>query len=272
MMTAVIGAIIGDVVGSRFERHNHKSKKFELFTTKNKFTDDTVMTLAVADAIMDMVAQGLVLGRDDLAIQNLVITAMQKLGKAYPLAGYGLKFSRWLRSNNPKPYGSYGNGAAMRISPVADLPLSSQDQDYLAGLITAVSHDAEEGLLGASAMVTAITTGKYQQDKALIAGKMANAYPLDFTLEDIRPTYQFDVSCAGSIPVVFQAFLESKDFEDAIRNAISVGGDSDTIASMAGAIASAHYQSIPDDIVIKTLTYLPEDLRTIFIKWQSFIG
>lgn len=272
MTTAVIGAIIGDVVGSRFERDNLKSKYFELFTDKNKVTDDTVMTLAVTDAIMEIDAQGLTIGQDDAAIQNIIIASMQKLGKAYPLAGYGLNFSKWLRAGDPKPYGSYGNGAAMRISPVADLNLSDQDRDSLVYLITAVSHDSEEGLLGASAMTEAILAGKNQQDKTGIVSKMRKSYPLDLTLDEIRPTYQFDVSCSGSIPVAFQAFLESDDFEDAIRNAISVGGDSDTIASMAGAIASAYYQEIPDDIVIKTLTYLPEALRDIFTRWQSFIG
>ena len=272
MTTAVIGAIIGDVVGSRFERHNHKDKAFELFTEKNRFTDDTVMTLAVVDALMDMTSQKLQLGQDDSAIQTLMIRSMQKLGSAYPLAGYGLNFSKWLRSDNPEPYGSYGNGAAMRISPVADLDLSSQDRDYLVNLITSVSHNSKEGIYGAQAMAKTVVTAKSVEDKAIIVSKMADFYPLDFSLDEIRPTYKFDVSCAGSIPVAFQAFLESNHFEDAIRNAVSVGGDSDTIANMTGAIATAYYQDIPDDLVMKTLTYLPDDLRTIFTKWQSFIG
>lgn len=272
MTTAVIGAVIGDVVGSRFERHNHKNKDFEFFTEKNHFTDDTVMTLAVADAIMDVAAQKLVLGQDNAAIEALAIASMQKLGQTYPLAGYGLNFSKWLRTVDPKPYGSYGNGAAMRIGPIGDLDLSDQDREHLARVITGISHNSEDGYLGANALAGVIATAKSQTDKDLIADKMTSYYPLDLTLDEIRPTYRFDVSCAGSIPVAFQAFLEGDSFEDVIRNAISVGGDSDTIASMAGAIASAYYQDVPDDMVVKTLTYLPDDLRAILTRWQSFVG
>jgi len=127
-------------------------------------------------------------------------------------------------------------------------------------------------VIGTQAQAGVIATAKTQSDIDLIAGKMKNYYPLDLTLDETRPTYQFDVSWAGSIPVAFQAFLEGNSFEDVVRNAISVGGDSDTIASMAGAIASVYYKDIPDDLVVKTLTYLPDDLRTIFTKWQSFVG
>lgn len=266
----MIGAIIGDVVGSRFERHNIKSKNFELFTEVNKFTDDTVMTLAVAKALMAIATKRIAIQDHRQEIQDIVVAEMQNLGKCYPLAGYGPHFSRWLHAENPQPYGSYGNGAAMRISPVAELNLNNDEKLMLTDFITAVSHDSPEGMKGAQALVAVITAAK-SQDKARTRTVMADYYPIDFTLDEIRPSYRFDVSCEGSIPATFVAFLESESFEDAIRNAVSIGGDSDTIACMTGAIAEAFYQNIPDDMVIKALTYLPEPLRNIYREWQQFV-
>lgn len=231
------------------------------------------MTLAVAEALMKMTDQNLKVGPDNLAIKQLVINEMQTLGKKYPLAGYGLHFSKWLKADQPQAYGSYGNGAAMRISPVADMNLSDQDRKDLITLITSVSHDSPEGVAGAQAQVAAILSArdhKNSEDKGSIAENMAKYYPIDFTLDEVRPSYTFDVSCEGSIPQAFVAFLEGKSFEDTIRNAISIGGDSDTIASMTGAIAEAYYDQIPDDIVIQTLSYLPADLRDIYKRWQVF--
>ena len=253
------GAIIGDIVGSRFEMINHKRKDFQLFSNRCCFTDDTAMTIAVADALltdMDFTA------------------AMQKWGRKYPRAGYGGKFIQWIFSDAPKPYGSWGNGSAMRVSPCALMAKSLEEALELAEKSALVSHDHPEGIKGAKAIAAAVYMAKKGSSKAEIREYIEeNFYSLDFTLDQIRPRYRFDASCQGSVPQAIRAFLESEDFEDAIRNAVSLGGDSDTIAAMAGSIAWSFYSrergatARMNEIWTEASSYLPDDMLAITRKF-----
>lgn len=258
----MIGAIIGDIVGSRFERANHKSKDFELFTDECSFTDDTAMTLAVAKALLE--------SGDDLSVlgENTV-KCMQEIGRKYPHRGYGQSFYLWLHKRHPKPYNSYGNGAAMRVSPVAYVADFKPQCMTLSNEVTKVTHNHPEGIRGAQAVAVATWAARYKPPKAEIRQLIdSNYYSLDFTIDELRPSYRFDASCQGSVPQAIQAFLESKNFEDAIRLAVSIGGDSDTIAAITGGIAGAYY-GVPDDLRTKALTYLPEDLRDILVEFEA---
>lgn len=258
----MLGAIIGDVVGSRFEWHNLKSKKFVLFTPACKPTDDSVMTLAVAQAILQYRA-------GESSLEDAAVQWMQELGRRYPHSGYGGAFRRWLQSENPQPYGSYGNGAAMRVSACGFAARSLEEAIELADTVTAVTHNHPEGFKGAEATAAAIYLAQNGKSKEEIRTYLqAQYYPLDFKLEEIRETYRFDVSCQGSVPQALVAFLESENFEDAIRNAISIGGDSDTIAAITGGIAEAYY-GVPDAIKEAALPYLPQDMREILGKFES---
>ena len=223
----IYGAIIGDIVGSRFEFMNYKGKDFRLFSDGSRFTDDTVMTVAVAEALLT---------------DGDFTAAMQKWGRRYPRAGYGGKFSGWIFAADPRPYGSWGNGSAMRVSPCGLYAGSLGDALELAERSAIVSHDHPEGIRGAKAIAAAVYLAKNGGNKREIEEYIKeNYYPLNFTLDEIRPGYRFDVSCRGSVPQAIQAFLESEDFEDAIRSAVSLGGDSDTIAAMTGSIAWPFY-------------------------------
>ena len=231
----MLGAIIGDIAGSRFEWRNIKQKEFRFFHPHCTPTDDSVMTLAVASALLDAETE-------QQPLPALAVRQMQAWGRAYPYAGYGGSFRHWLVSPDPQPYGSYGNGAAMRVSPCGFRAASAEEACRLAEAVTAVTHDHPESLKAAKAVAEAIYLLRAGTDKeALRAHVRERYYPLDFTLDQIRPAYRFDVSCQGSVPQAFVAFFESTDFEDAIRNAISIGGDSDTIAAITGGMAEACY-------------------------------
>ena len=245
----MIGAIIGDIVGSRFERENHKSKVFELFDKKCHPTDDSVMSLAVAKAILESV--------DDYdSLEKSAISAMQELGRIYKNAGYGGNFLKWIWADNPQPYNSLGNGSAMRVGPCGFAAQNLDEVRKLSALVTKVSHNHPEGMKGAEAMASAIYLARCDKSKEEIKEYIhENYYDIEFRLDQIRDSYKFDVSCEGSIPVALEAFFEATDFEDAIRNAISVGGDSDTIASMAGAVAEAYF-GIPENIIDNAIEYL----------------
>ncbi|SNU08201.1 ADP-ribosylglycohydrolase [Lachnospiraceae bacterium] len=248
----MIGAIIGDVVGSRFEWHNHKSKDFDLFKRKCHVTDDSVMSLAIALSIMQ--CEGDYSDLSAKAIEN-----MQGLGKIYIKAGYGGNFIKWIMSKNPKPYNSYGNGSAMRVSACGYAAKSIKEAKELSAKVTEVTHNHPEGMKGAEAVAVAIFLARKGKSMDKIRKHITeNYYKIDFTLDEIRDGYEFDVSCQGSVPVAFEAFFESTSFEDAIRNAISVGGDSDTIGAITGSIAEAYY-GVPEEIigsVIKNLDSL----------------
>ena len=258
----MIGAIIGDIVGSRFEWHNHRSKDFNLLTHKCFFTDDSVMSLAVCDALMKCKAD-----YSDLSEQ--AVHSMQDVGRPYPLCGYGGSFRRWLYSDNPMPYNSYGNGAAMRVSGCGYVGKTIDEVKQLSKAVTEVTHNHPEGLKGAEA--TAVAVFLARTGKSLIEIQdyiIQNYYPLGFTLNSIRENYQFNETCQDTVPQALEAFFESTDFEDAIRNAISIGGDSDTLAAITGSVAEAYY-GVPTSIRKHALTFLDERLLRILLEFEN---
>ena len=245
----MIGAIAGDIAGSRFEFNNFKSKKFRLYHKRCRPTDDSVMSLAAAKAILD--CEGDWSSLSDYAVRN-----MQELGRIYRNAGYGGTFFKWIWADHPFPYNSFGNGAAMRISPCGYAAGSLEEAKALSAAVTRISHDHPEGMKGAEAVATVIYLARTGSSREEIRQYIEdNYYSLDFTIDQIRPRYQFDVTCQGSVPVALEAFLESTDFEDAIRLAISVGGDSDTIGAMTGSVAEAYY-GVPEEIIDEVIAYL----------------
>ena len=259
----MLGAVVGDIVGSRFEFKNYKSKEFELFHADCVVTDDSIMTLAVAEAIMS--CQG-----DYTKLYDATIASMRLIGPKYPCSGYGESFFRWLYSDRPKPYDSYGNGAAMRISPIATIANSLAEVKKYSRAVTETTHNNSEGIKGAEAVASAIflaRTGKTQEEIREYIHQYY--YNLDFTLDEIRLTYEFDSSCQGSVPQAIVAFLEANSFEDAIRNAISIGGDADTIAAITGSIAEVYF-TIPEEISKKALTYLDELQLDILQRFELF--
>lgn len=256
----MLGAIIGDIVGSRFEFRNHKSKEFELFAPDCSYTDDSVMTAAIAKAI-------LVSKTDFTDLSDNAIKEMKNLGNSHLDSGYGGHFLQWLIVDQ-KPYGSYGNGAAMRISPIAYVANSIEDIKMYSKAVTKVSHDHPEGLKGAEVTATAIYFALQGKTKEEIKTYTEKYYPISFTCDEIRPDYSFDVSCQGSVPQALECFYEGKDFEDVIRLAISIGGDSDTIAAIAGSIAEAYF-GIPNNLRIKAFSYLDTELAQIVNEFEE---
>ncbi len=259
----MMGAIIGDIVGSVYEWDNIKTKKFPFFRRDCFFTDDTVMTVATADAIM----RG---GRPDDFID-----AYKAWGRRYPNAGYGGRFMGWLISDDREPYNSWGNGSAMRVSPCGWV----KDGNKLAEISTSVTHNHPEGIKGAVAVTDAIMMCLFHRGandkmfKTLVKEHIETAYGynLSQTLDEIRPDYQFNESCRDTVPQAIVAFLESTDFEDAIRNAISLGGDSDTLAAITGSIAEAAY-GIPDWIYEEAISFLDEPVKKIIKEWEDYIN
>ena len=262
----MIGAIIGDIAGSVYEWNNIKKKEFTIFGwnggKKCHFTDDTVMTLAVANAVL--------VSRDDRSdLSENAVMYMQLMGRSYPHAGYGGRFKGWMYADYPHPYNSFGNGSAMRVSPVAYAARDLDDALLMSDAVTCVTHDHPEGLKGARAVTACIwlaLRGGTKEDIRELVEK--EYYRLDKTLEEIRPGYKFDVTCQGSVPQAIEAFLESEDFEDAIRNAISIGGDSDTIAAVAGSIAEAYYGA-PDSLREMAEERLTPDLLEILRAFEG---
>lgn len=280
----MLGAIIGDIVGSVYEFDNIKTKEFELFKPSCRFTDDTVMTCAVADAIMNG------------GSESDFIRSMKKYGRMYPHAGYGGRFRIWLRSMDTESYNSFGNGSAMRVSPCAwvmDCGFCARTGMWpnrdLARLSASVTHNHPEGIKGALAACDAIFMARFyfggwnieysnpidsdpDECKRRIKEHIENeyGYDLSMSLDSIRKDYKFDETCQGSVPKAIIAFLESTDFEDAIRNAISIGGDSDTIAAITVGIAEAAY-GIPEDIKEKAWSYLDEPLKDVLRRWKKYM-
>lgn len=253
----MFGAIVGDIVGSMYEFNNIKTKDFPLFGDKCDFTDDTVMTVAIANALHTYREQkSLSAFRDEAASQ------MRTLGRRYPGRGYGGRFARWLEDDGMGAYNSYGNGSAMRVAPAAWAAGSIEEAEMLARASAEPTHNHPEGIKGAEAVAAAIYMGRIRKSKREIRDYIEEKYyKLDFTLDEIRPGYGFDETCQGSVPQAIEAFLESEDFEDAIRNAVSIGGDSDTIAAITGSIAEAFYGEVPSDIKHRAMSYLSEELR-----------
>lgn len=246
----MIGAIAGDIIGSVYERHPVKTKDFPLFGAMSRFTDDTVLTVAVADAILSV---------------RPYIECVREIGRRYPNAGYGGTFFRWLFSNDPKPYNSWGNGAAMRVSPVGFAFQSEAEVLQHAAMTAEISHNHPEGIKGAQATALSVFLARTGVGKEKIRSRIAQTFGYDMnrTVDDIRPTYTFDISCQGTVPEAIIAFLDSESYEDAVRNAISLGGDSDTLACITGGIAEAFYGEIPEYIQEKARKCLPPDLLQI---------
>lgn len=251
----MLGAILGDIIGSKTEFRPIKTKDFKLFRNGCKFTDDTVMTIATADAILN----------------NKDFTqAYHEWGNKYPNAGYGSMFLSWLDSTDPTPYYSYGNGSAMRISPVGWLKDSKHSVIDIAFRSAEVTHNHPEGIKGAGSVALSILLARqgFSKDSIKITIERMFEYNLSPKLDDIRETYFFNETCQGSVPEAIICFLESNSFEDAIRNAISLGGDSDTQGAIAGSIAEAFY-GIPDDIVNQVYNYLPNDMIKIVDQFKE---
>lgn len=253
------GAVIGDIAGSRFERgYNPKKKNFEFFHYNDRFTDDTVMSMAIYEATRDIVQSKC----NDEYAKQLYIKYMQKWGQLYPDAGYGSSFYNWLYTKNPQPYGSWGNGSAMRVSAIGYMFNSLEETEKYAEISASVTHNHPEGIKGAKAIAGAIFLARTTHSKKIIKNYITN---LGYSLKPsiiVRPTYKFDVSCQGTIPVAVQAFLEGKNFEDVVRIAVSMGGDSDTLGAISGSIAEAYF-GIPDNIKNKCKTYLDKNILLV---------
>lgn len=262
------GAIIGDIAGSAFEFNPTKSKGFVLFSEQSRPTDDSVMTVAVADALL-----GLEGGESDEEIKTAVARSMKKWGRRYPDAGYGGRFREWLASDSIEPYGSYGNGSAMRVSPAAWLFDDIKYAIKVAGLTAAVTHDHPEGLKGAKAVCCAIHLARFEAPKRRIRQGVENyfGYDLHKTCREIRKNYSFDVSCQGSVPEAIVAFLDGTDYEDVIREAIALGGDADTQAAIAGSIAEAHF-GIPDELIEEAKQYIPADMQEVIDRFYERVN
>lgn len=254
----MLGAIIGDIVGSVYEWNNIKTKDFPLFCERGFFTDDTVMTIAVAEALMNGGAE------------DNFIDSMKKFGRLYPDAGYGARFGNWLFSDSRAPYNSWGNGSAMRASPCGWFAETLEAAETLAGRSAAVTHNHPEGIKGAQAAAAAVFLARSGASKAEIKEYIESNYRYDLsrTIDEIRPGYRFNESCRETVPEAVIAFLESTDFEDAIRNAISLGGDSDTLTAITGGIAEAAY-GIPSDIRDAALGYLDRPLGEVLDRWSA---
>ncbi len=258
----MIGAIIGDIVGSRFEWDNYRAKDFEFFTPKCFFTDDSIMSLAVCDALLHCKP-------DYSDLSDMAVKSMQRIGRPYPHSGYGGSFYHWMYSDNPQPYNSYGNGAAMRVSGCGYVANSIAEAAVLSGAVTKVTHNHPEGMKGAEATAVAVYLARVGRSLTEIRDYIVNHYyKLDFTLDAIRDTYPFNETCQETVPQALEAFFESTSFEDAIRNAISIGGDSDTLAAITGAVAEAYY-GVPAHIRKCACTFLDARLLKILLEFET---
>ncbi len=245
------GAIIGDIIGSIYEFHNLKSKNFPLFSERGSFTDDTVMTVAVAMGMLWAY-------ETDSDLLDTLTDFLYDYGNRYPHRGYGGRFRQWLRSSDPQPYNSWGNGAPMRCSAAGWLA-KTPEKAFTLGMYTAApTHNHPDAMMAAGVTAMLIWQARHGMQKDALQ-ELAEKYYEISRLNDIRDTYEFDVSCMGTMPVAFASFFESTCFEDTIRNAISVGGDSDTIAAIAGSLAEAYY-GIPEQIWDTACTYLDDKL------------
>lgn len=263
------GAILGDIIGSPFEfDRGDKTKDFKLFSRRSHFTDDSVMTLAVCEALLKV-------GQDVTVkeIEDAVISSMQSWGRRYPHAGYGGYFRRWLTARHPEPYNSYGNGSAMRVSAVGWLYDSLEKTRTVAKATANVTHNHPEGIKGAEATASAIFMARNGSSKEEIKKYIENEfhYDLNRTLNEIRPGYHMDETCQKTVPEAIIAFLEAKDFEDAIRNAVSLGGDTDTLGAITGSIAEAYY-GIPEWLITECRKRINKDMRVVLDDFNDVLS
>ena len=263
------GAVLGDIIGSPYEfDRGRKTRDFPLFVPQSRFTDDTVMTLAVADALLDVTPED-----SDDVIRRKLISSMQRFGQAYPNIGYGAKFLSWLMTDDPQSYGSWGNGSAMRVSAAGWLFEDLDTVLNMAKLSAAVSHDHPEAIKGAQAVAAAIFLARSGHSKSEIKAYTEEifGYDLSRSCDEIRPGYRHDVSCRGTVPPAITAFLEGADFEDVIRTAVSLGGDCDTLTCIAGSMAEAFY-GVPEELKAACRRYLPGDLLAVLTRFESRIS
>lgn len=261
----IFGAVIGDIVGSRYEFANHRSKDFPLFGDDCRFTDDSLMTIAVAAALTDCG------DKSDKELADSAISHMCRIAALYPYAGYGSSFLRWLFSDGERrPYNSLGNGAAMRVSPVGYYARTERDVKRLSGIVTGITHNHPEGLKGAECTAMAVFYALNGKSKADIVKLASFYYPTipELSCDELRKTYSFDVTCGGTVPQAMACFNESADFEDALRLAVSIGGDTDTLCAIAGAVAGAYY-GIPSHIGRDAARFLPPSLLGVM---DEFFG
>ena len=258
----MLGAIIGDIAGSIYEWNNHRDKDIDLFSRRCFFTDDSVMTFAVADALLKT-------RHDRSALEAEAARCMHQWGNDYPDRGYGGHFLGWLMDSDPKPYNSFGNGSAMRVSPCGLCAKTLEEAKAYARAVTVPTHNHPEGIKGAEAVTVAIFMARRMQATPAQIREVIERdyYKIDFTLEDIRATYAFNETCQGTVPQAFEAFFEATDFEDAILNAISIGGDSDTVAAITGGIAEAYF-GVPGEIRDAALQYLDERQLKILNEFE----
>lgn len=277
------GAIIGDIVGSIYEFNNIKTKDFPLFSKDMFFTDDTVLTCAVADSLLTSLKRGHLAGLSDpmfgIKCSKSIVTLMRDkfldYGLKYEGAGYGGHFISWMKDKDHEPYNSCGNGSAMRVSPAGLLARDQMEAANLAVLSAMPTHNHPDGLLGAITVAMCINAAKTDNDKKIGVRKIIQqAYPYNFLLNEIRDDYyfgHFQALNAGTVPYAVAAFLESNSFEDAIRNAISIGGDSDTLAAITGSIAEAYY-GVPEALWETAKTYLTDDLISVVDRFYELLG
>lgn len=264
----MLGAIAGDVIGSIYEFHPVKCDwdEFPLFTDKSVFTDDTVMSMAVGEALMQ--------GKDTDNLREIIIDCLHSFGKGWPRAGYGAKFAQWLMFGKREPYNSFGNGSAMRVSPVGWVAESLEEAENLAAMTAEVTHNHPEGIKGAQATAGAIFLARQGRAKGDIKDYVSGKYNynLDRTLAEIKKTYRYDITCQGTVPEAIIAFLESGNFEEAVRKAVWLGGDADTLGAITGSIAEAFYGGIPDRIAAETLLRLDDELQEKYTSWREWFS
>lgn len=261
----MLGAIFGDIVGSVYEFNNTADLHFPLLSRYSRPTDDSIMTLAVARALMET------WGQPDDAIRAALVREMRDFGARYPNGGYGGRFSDWLAADDPQPYGSFGNGSAMRVSPVGWLCGTMEDTLHLARLTAEVTHNHPEGIKGAQAIAAGVFLARAGQDKDAILRSLTERFHYDLTrtLDEIRPTYGFYEICQKSVPEAIRAFYEGETYEDVIRRAVALGGDSDTIACMAGALAEAYY-GMPEAFQKEALARMDSFQRGVVQDFRAF--
>ena len=252
----MLGAIAGDVIGSVHEHLGTKSTDFDLFSAGCRFTDDTVLTVAVADCLLN---------------SREYVDSFHDYFLTYPNAGYGYRFFHWASSGSRSPYNSWGNGSAMRVAPVGYTFDSLEDVLLHAARSAEVTHNHPEGVKGAQATAAAVFMARSSETKSNMKRSLEHlfGYDLDGRLDEIRPTHRFDESCQGTVPLALIAFFESSDYEDAVRKAVSLGGDADTLACIAGAVAEAHYGGVPPFIAAQTLAVLDDRLRDVIVKFRE---
>jgi type I restriction enzyme M protein len=259
----MLGAIIGDLVGSPYEFNCPKTKYFQLFRPECEPTDDSLMTIAVGCACVHSITS------DEASFKSSVIKYMRQIGNDYPNVGYGRGFYEWLTSDSDKPYGSNGNGSAMRVSPIGWAFDTLEETERVAAWSAEVTHNSEEGIRGAKSVAAAIFLARTGSSKEEIREYIQKYYyDLDFTIDEIRPTYETSVACDESVPQAIVAFLDSKSFEDAIRNAMSLGGDCDTQSCIAGAIAEAFY-GIPENIQEAAFEFLDDNITDYYLSYSD---